>query len=385
MESSRSRRRTAVNAAGLAVLLAVVVVVRLIASRGGARGDPMSFAYGFVAPAAYLVPGVVLLLRRRWHPVGWLLCLFAVSVASSFASDWGRVQFGGPWMLWYLDVFQGSPAWLPLVALLVVFPDGLAAQTPRQRRIGRAVLAVAVAAAVVDVFVTEVGADGGTLVPSPIGIAFVPRVVTDNITISVEFVALLVAFVGMLLRYRSSHDVARRQYRWVLSAIVFLIISLLIGLVGSTFAGDDNGPWWVPILFAYLAVPVSFMVAIMRYRLYEIDRLVSRTVIYSVVVIVLVAVYVVAVGVMTQVLPLSSDVAVAAATLAAAAVFSPLRRRVRREVDRRFNRTRFDAEREVEAFVRRLRDRTELLEVESDLSAVVNRTLQPAAMTLWFR
>jgi O-antigen/teichoic acid export membrane protein len=171
----------------------------------------------------------------------------------------------------------------------------------------------------------------------------------------------------------------------VLSAIVFLIISLAIGIGGSSIAGHDDGFWWIPILFAYLLVPISFMVAILRYRLYEIDRLVSRTVTYSVIVTVLVGVYAVAVGAMTQVLPLPNDVAVATATLAAAAAFSPLRRRVQRRVDRRFNRTRFDADQELGPFVHRIRDRTHLLDVERDLAAVVNRTLQPAAVTLWFR
>ena len=385
VRSRPSRWRTALNAIGLALLLGVVVLVRVAAYRGSPAGDYFDNIYGLAAPAAYLVPGIILLLRRRWHPVGWLLCLFAVGVGSSFADDWGRLRAGGPWVLWFFDMVEGSMFWLPMVAVLVVFPDGLAAQTSRQRRVGRWVLVVAVAAAVTELFVTEVTGAGGVLVPSPISVAFVPRAVVDNVTVTLEFVALFVAFVGMVLRYRSSHDVAQRQYRWVLSAIVFLIISLLVGLGGSVIAGHDDGPWWIPILFAYLVVPVSFMVAILRYRLYEIDRLVSRTVTYSVIVAVLVTLYAGAVGGMTQVLPLPSDVAVAAATLAVAAAFSPLRRRVQREVDRHFNRTRFDADREVEAFVRRMRDRTHLLDVERDLAAVVHRTLQPTAVSLWFR
>jgi hypothetical protein len=380
-----ARWRTAANAVGLVLLLAMVVCVRLIVARVGIAGDPFTFVYGFVAPAAYLIPGMVLLFRRRWHPVGWLLCLMAVGITSAFANDWGRIRVGGPWMVWYADVIQGSLFWFVVVALLVVFPDGLSTRAPRRRRLGWAVLVVGAVAAAIELFATEVRDAGGGLVPSPFPITFVPITVVDNITVSIEFVALLVAFVDMILRYRSSHDAARRQYRWVLSAIVFLIVALLVGLAGSALGGDDNGSWWIPILFAYLALPASFMVAILRYRLYEIDRVVSRTVTYAVVMVVLIGMYAAAVGLLTLVLPMSSDVAVAAATLVVAGAFSPLRRRVRRGVERRFNRTRFDAEREVEGFVRRLRGRTDLLEVESDLAAVVDRTLQPTAVTLWLR
>lgn len=252
------RLTTALRVVWLVCLVGGVAWTRVLAHQSGAGADgPLYLAYGSVVPAAYLVPGVILLLRRRWHAVGQLLCLFAVGVGFAFASDWGNQRFGGAWMVWLLDVYEGSLFWLPVVALLVVFPDGLSAQTPRQRRVGRTVLAVA--AAVAELFVAEVRLAGGELVPSPLSIAFLPTAVKDDVTITIEFAALVVAFAGMVVRYRSSHAAARRQYRWVLSAIVALIVALLIGLVGSTIGGQDDGPWWFPILFAYLALPVAFM------------------------------------------------------------------------------------------------------------------------------
>lgn len=378
------RWRTALRASGLVCLVGAMVVVRLLMHRSGMTGGDLFSVYGLVAPAAYLIPGVVLLLRRRWHVVGWLLCLFAVGMAFGFSTDWERLRFGSPWMIWLLDMVEGSSFWLPMVALLVVFPDGLAAQTPRQRRWGRAVLVAAAAAAITELFVTPVGQSGVVLVRSPLGVAFVPRFVKEGGTISIELAALAVALAGLVLRYRSSHAVARRQYRWVLSAIVFLVVALLIGLTGSTIGGDD-GPWWYPIIVAYLGVPAAFMVAILRYRLYEVDRLVSRTVTYSMVVALLGVVYALAIGVTTQVLPGASDLGVAASTLTVAAAFTPLRRRVQRGVDRRFNRNRFDAEAEVERFARRLRDETYPRAVESELTSVVHRTLQPNAVGLWLR
>ena len=371
--------------AGLVGLLGAIVVVRAWAHVNTAQvADPVTLVYGVVAPAAYLVPGVVLLRRRRWHIVGWLLCLAAVGMAFTFGGDWGTTRFGGPWTVWLLDLSEGSLFWLPFVVLLVMFPDGLAARTRRQRLVGRTVVAAAAAAVIPEMLFSEVVVEGGQLVPSPLGIAFVPRTAED-VTIVVEFAALVVAFTGLVRRYRSSAADARRQYRWVLSAIVFLVVALLIGIAGSELAGNDNGPWWVPIMVAYLFLPASFMVAILRYRLYEIDRLISRTVTYSVVVATLGAIYLIAVALLTRVLPLNSDVAVAASTLAAAAVMRPLLHRVQYRVDRHFNRPRFDAMHEVQLFTRGLRDQTDLGVVEYELRAVVERTLRPATLTVWIQ
>lgn len=373
----------AVRVVALAFIVAMVVFARVVAQqRSGQAGHPIDMAIAHAMPAAFLVPGVVLLLRRRWHPVGWLLCLLAVSFASSFSSDWSKVSFGGAWLYWYLNSFGDWLGWPLWVALLVVFPDGLAGRTRRQQRVGQAVLAVVVSAVLARVLATGWRDELGTLISSPLAIAFVPRAISDAVH-DAALVVLLVAFVGMVRRYRASHDVVRRQYRWVLSAIALVLVCLLVGMAGSLLAGSDSGPWWYPILFAFFGVPIAFMVAILRYRLYEIDRLVSRTVTYSVVVVVLAGIYVVMVGGLAQLLPSNTDVAVAASTLTAAAVFRPLQRRVRRAVDRRFNRTRFDMDRELERFARRLRDETDLQVVESDLCAVVDRTLQPATVSVW--
>lgn len=383
--TARGSWRTGLGFVGLTCIVGALVFVHLVVLHQPAESDMFFRVYGVVATAAYLIPGVVLLLRRRWHVVGWLLCLFAVSMAFNVSSDWVGARSGDAWLVWLVDMYNGSLGWLPMVALLVVFPDGLAAQTRRQRRTGRVVLTAAVAATVTEALVAQVSRANNVLLPSPLPFGFVSRTVKDNVTISVVFAALIVAFVGMVLRYRSSQAAARRQYRWVLSAIVFLVAALAFGLSGSTLSGDENGPWWLPILFAYVSVPIAFMVAILRYRLYEIDRLVSRTITYSAVVAVLGGVYALAVGVFTEVSPFDSDVAIAASTLTVAALFNPLRRRMQSGVERRFNRTRFDAVSEVDAFARRLRNQTDLLVVELELRAVVDRTLRPHTVRLWVR
>ena len=123
--------------------------------------------------------------------------------------------------------------------------------------------------------------------------------------------------------------------------------------------------------------------AILRYRLYDIDRIISRTLAYAIVTGLLVGVYAGLVLLATQVLAIKSPVAVAAATLATAALFNPVRRRVQRAVDRRFNRARYDADRTIEAFAARLQDSVDLAAVQADLASVVHRALEPAHVTLW--
>ena len=147
--------------------------------------------------------------------------------------------------------------------------------------------------------------------------------------------------------------------------------------------GDLRGPWVDPL--AILCVPVTVAVAVLRYRLWDLDRLVSRTVTYAVVTALLVVPYLLIVPAAGRVAQGSGNLAVAAATLAAAAAFQPLRRRVQALVDRRFNRRRYDAVRTVEGFAARLRDQVDLQALHGELLAVVDQTVQPAGASLWLR
>ena len=372
---------TAVRVSGLTLIVAGVVVVWVITLQPPLPEDVFSSWFNFLLPVAYLVPGVVLLLRRDWHQVGWLLCLFGLGAA--FTIDWGDNGFEGDWVLLVQGLYQGSWFWFPMLALFVVFPGGLVAQTFRQRRLGRILLFVGALLVSVEVLVDQVGTIDAR-VPNPLGVGFIPHEVTEW-TIAVLFIAMLVALGSLLQRYRTAAPVARHQYRWVLSALVIVVVGLVFGLVGSETSGIEDGPWWFPILFAFLFLPVSFMVAILRYRLYEIDRIVSRTVTYSLVVSLLVGMWAAVVTLISQALPIDNSVGVAAATLAAAAAFSPLRRRLQRWVDRRFNRSRFQSQVELDALSYRLRQVTDMDSIRSDIEAVVGRTLQPASVSIWVR
>jgi hypothetical protein len=192
----------------------------------------------------------------------------------------------------------------------------------------------------------------------------------------------LATLVGQALSYRRSSGERRQQLKWLVGGSAVAIVGGALGVPLS-----DNPSKIVQIvgsigIVAVLALPVSMGVAILKYRLYDIDRLISRTLAYAIVTGLLVGVYAAVVAV-AGAASFSSPVEVAAATLAAAALFSPLRRRVQRVVDRRFNRARYDADRMVAEFAARLKDAVDLDAVRVDLAGVVQQTLEPAHVSVW--
>jgi hypothetical protein len=180
-----------------------------------------------------------------------------------------------------------------------------------------------------------------------------------------------------VLRFRSSRGVERQQLRWVVAGAGAAGVLLLLPL------SELLGPWKDGI--AVLCVPVSVGVAVLRYRLWDLDRLVSRTATYALVTALLVVPYLLILPATSHLAGGSGSLAVAAATLAAAALFQPLRRRVQALVDRRFNRRRYDATRTLEGFATRLRDQVDLDALRAELLAVVDQTMQPTQASLWLR
>ena len=190
------------------------------------------------------------------------------------------------------------------------------------------------------------------------------------------------SLAGQVLSYRHSSGERRQQLKWLLSgsAIAAVGIPLATVLQGRHGILDVVGGIAGAGLFG---IPVCMSVAILRYRLFDIDRIISRTLAYAIVTGLLVGVYAGLVLLATRVLPISSPVAVAGATLAAAALFNPLRRGVQRTVDRRFNRARYDADQMVTAFAARLKDAVDLDSVQGDLASVVQQALEPAHVSVW--
>jgi hypothetical protein len=188
----------------------------------------------------------------------------------------------------------------------------------------------------------------------------------------------LAATGRQVLSWRRSSGERRQQLKWLASG------AAICGVFGIWAIATNSAIWQVLIL-GFAALPLSIGIAILKYRLYEIDRIISRTLAYAIVTGLLVGVYAGLVLLATGVLGLHSSVAVAAATLAAAALFSPVRRRVQRVVDRRFNRARYDADQTVAAFAAGLKDAVDLDSVQTDLTRVVHQALEPAYVSVWIR
>jgi hypothetical protein len=194
----------------------------------------------------------------------------------------------------------------------------------------------------------------------------------------------IAGIVALVVRYRRGTPDERHQIKWMLFASGFYAF----GFVGSLAPGMLGHN--IPILedfgvLGLVLVPVAAAIAVLKYRLYEIDRLISRTLSYAIVTGLLIGVYVGLVTLATKVLPFSSPLAVAASTLAAAALFNPLRKRVQRLVDHRFNRARYDAEATVAAFAQRVRDDVDLDAVSSEFVRAVQASVEPAHVSLWLR
>jgi fumarate reductase subunit D len=201
--------------------------------------------------------------------------------------------------------------------------------------------------------------------------------------------AMLVGVASMVVRFARSSGEERLQLKWFAAAIV-LVVAAMIPLalipqsaVSPAVAGAAVSALKVVFCLALVGLFIAIAVAVLKYRLYDIDRVISRTLAYAIVTGVLAGVYAGLVLLATQVFGVHTPVAVAAATLAAAALFSPVRSRVQRRVDRRFNRARYDADQAVVAFAARLKDAVDLDTVREDLARVVQTALEPAHVSVW--
>ncbi|HWF42993.1 MAG TPA: hypothetical protein VN683_12975 [Acidothermaceae bacterium] len=346
----------------------------------------------------FALVGVVVARRRPDNPIGWLMLLIApISTLGADGGLYGVVAFrmGHPDLpLARLGVAL-TICWIAVLLLLplpiLLFPDG-ALPSPRWRWTVWAyaadslvlllALAVKDAAAFTDK-VVKVGSFGE--LQSLSGNAKGTSAAIISLTFFIYAVLALSWVIGRLLSYRHSTGTHRQQLKWLISGGIVGVAGAVVGLVWSNSAAVGLRVLADASSFALIAVPVSLGVGILRYRLYDIDRLISRTLSYALVTALLVGVYVGMVTLATRALPLSSPIGVAASTLTVAALFTPLRRRAQRIVDRRFNRAGYDADATIAAFAARLRDEVDLERVQRDLLDVVRSAVEPAHATIWIR
>ena len=197
----------------------------------------------------------------------------------------------------------------------------------------------------------------------------------------IGFVSVIPATLSVVARFRRAGSVERQQIKWLLAATSLLAVAYVVGAMSDD---SNEAVWWV-VSLAVAAIPISILFAVLRYRLYDIDRILSRTVSYVIVIGVLAGVYLLGLTAMTNFLPSDSSLAVAASTLAVAALFNPLRRRVQAGVERRFNRSRYDAQQVMERFSGSLRQDLDPDTVVTGWVGVVSETMQPTTAGVWIR
>jgi hypothetical protein len=195
------------------------------------------------------------------------------------------------------------------------------------------------------------------------------------------FVSVIPATLSVVARFRKAGSVERQQIKWLLAATSLLAVAY----VAAAMSDDSNeAAWWV-VSLAVAAIPIAILFAVLRYRLYDIDRILSRTVSYVVIIGLLAGVYVLGLTAMTNFLPSDSSLSVAASTLAVAALFNPLRRRVQAWVERRFNRSRYDAQQVMDEFSGSLRQDVDPETVVGGWVDVVSETMHPTSISVWVR
>jgi hypothetical protein len=382
-------RAWSVWAVSVTVTATALVFTRLYplpASVSGQSGSPADGVVAVVFIGSFATVGALLGWKRPANPIGWLLAgtglayaigAFGLVLTYFPATRTLAARLGWIWL------FGGALC----VFVLLLFPSG---KLPSRRWRPAA-------------WAAGIGLAGWVL-----GNAFAPDIITANqptpnpfgLTGLAGHICKIMAIGGLLLilvgglaamlslafRYRRARAAERAQLKWLVYAGGLILLAVLAQfLPGQIMGGGDAASNLANAIIsgALAFVPIAICIAVLRYHLYDIDRVISRTLAYAMITGLLAAVYAGLVLLATEVLGLSSPVAVAAATLAAAALFRPVRRRVQRLVDRRFNRVRYDADTTTAAFAARLKDAVDLDAIRDDLASVVQAALEPAHVSVW--
>jgi hypothetical protein len=346
-------------------------------------GWTVSNISGELVNMAVPVTGFVLASRRPENRIGWLFLVAGLSLGvDGFSNQYALralIADRGSWPAGQVFAWLSNWTWVIAVAalafLFLLFPTG----QPRSRRWRRAAWFVGGAFAFAAVGAV-IAASSEWANPFALSGLESPGGLTTLFFLTAAFLisaGVLVSVSALVVRFAKSAGEERLQLKWCATAALLLVVVFVVSIwVNSAVVNVLQS-------VAFLCLWTAIATAVLKYRLYEIDRIISRTLAYAIVTGLLIGLYVGLVLLATRVLSVSSPVAVAAATLAAAALFSPVRRRVQRVVDRRFNRARYDADTTVALFAAHLKDAVNLDSVQDDLASVVQRALEPAHVSLW--
>jgi hypothetical protein len=394
---ARTIARLAWLVCGLALMLLAAGLVLLWASPDGPLPKGYSSrAEQTISLVSLLGPpllGGLLAARRPSNPYGWLW--------EAYGLGWAVVGFTNAYAIYVLASGAGMPRWassiawvgnvafVPLLGLtaliLLLFPDG----RPSSRRWRWVTWAIGVTVLVTTIAGALLPADEGDPIGNPLAVQGSLEAVADtvaNVGITALFLAILLSAVSLLLRFRRARGRQRQQLKWLAYGGGFLAAYILLDMVSQA------PPGLVDALIEALtfgALYVGVGMAVLRYRLYDIDRLINRTLVYGLLTALLAAVYTGLVLVAGQLFGGLGGGANrpggGGATLAVAALFQPARRRIQQAVDRRFNRRKYNTAKTIEAFSARLRDQVDLDTLSTEVLAVVDQTMEPTRVSLWLR
>ena len=397
----RRTARLAWSLWALAVVLAGLTAAFYLLGIGAPRTNrdrpPLEFVPVMVLMLlAFSTVGALVASRHPRNPVGWLFCFVGIAAGFGFGGQFyadyalvaeeGTVR-GGAAALW-LSVWNIAPALTAMTLFALLFPTG---RLPSSRWRPVVWLAVAAGAVITASLAFQPGALDAHNYPgvdNPVGIPGTGGVieVVETIATAGAFAALLAAVASLVVRFRRSAGIERQQLKWIVYSVTVAALAF-IAVVPITAS-----PWgdivFVIAFCALIGVPVSAGIAVLRYRLYDIDVVINRTLVYGALTAMLASTYLGTVLLLQVLLgPLTeeSDLAIAGSTLAVAALFRPLRSRIQAAVDRRFYRRKYNAAQTVEAFGARLRDELDLDTLGAELRDVVRETMQPAHVSLWLR
>jgi hypothetical protein len=414
--SPRAASWLAWSLAALSVAMFVVSIVLFVLARSAQVPSSLGASRTVIdllvfAPfLAFPLVGALISSRRPHNPIGWICLadglLFMLLGMIDLYGVYGLAKPGSvpfPVVIYALSQWL----WVPTVGLLVIylallFPDG---RLPSRRWrplawfSGVVIVLVSVAEGLAPVALPELGR-----VRNPFGLEGQAWVADATNAILVVFlVCILASAVSLILRYRRSRGEERQQIKWIAFAALFVglvfVTAMVSGLIAFVFAPESWGsantpPFWFELLFSVVllsfgGVPIAVGIAILRYRLYNIDVLINRTLVYGSLTAMLVALYFGGIVALQRVFVVltgeKSTLAVVASTLAIAALFNPLRRRTQGFIDRRFYRRKYNARKTLEVFSARLRDEIDLEALNTELVGVVRETMQPAYVSLWLR
>jgi hypothetical protein len=362
----------------------------------------MMFSVGF---GAFAVVGALLVVRRPTNAIGWILATVGLMVSTIFGAGSGYATYviatrGRPDALAVLGAWAANCFWFLMLALALIyqpllFPDG--------RLLSRRWLSVAVLGGIGTLGFVIPGALVDTIpvnqvpgrgIANPIGIEGLGKLEDLPIFGVLEGLFLVAAFgavASVVVRFRRSRGVERQQMKW----FAYVIVVLIGGSVLTGGSAEVTGVEWLEAssfvlsMTGLMCLPIAVGIAILRYRLYEIDLIINRTLVYGPLTATLALVYFGGVATTQLVFRALTDqqqqpqLAVVVSTLVIAALFNPLRRRIQTFIDRRFYRRKYDARKTLEAFTAKLRDETDLQALSGELTRVVGETMQPEHVSLW--